>query len=163
MLTYQNTLVTVGSRKGVGRLSLRERMGRHFRHMVRMESVMNVYQNENGETVADVAASVQPAVVTVPAGKPVPATKHYTLRLIDSFAAGRNNFICVMVDCPKKPDCIAEKNWPLYGMIGKPTVTVGQFMKDERVIGGTNRARASLLWDIQRGYITIVDQNGKPV
>lgn len=111
------------------------------------------------------SASVMTDLVNnfVPA-TPVPAkdtgTK-WTLAMIDAMAGRRNNFIVVMVDNPKKPDSIASRNWHLYGTKGKPTVTVAEFLRggDNPYYpardNGVTRARASLLWDLQRNFVRI--------
>jgi hypothetical protein len=81
--------------------------------------------------------------------------------MIDAMAGRRNNFIVVMVDNPKKPDSIASRNWHLYGTKGKPTVTVAEFLRggDNPYYpardNGVTRARASLLWDLQRNFVRI--------
>lgn len=92
------------------------------------------------------------------------AVPHYTLRLIDSLAAGRNNFIEVVHPTGnKKPGSIAERNYPLYGAPGKPTVTVANFMKNYPTVdGGVTRARSSLLWDLQRKFVKITHPDTVP-
>jgi hypothetical protein len=96
----------------------------------------------------------------VPVATPVATKKaqlaNHKMREIDAMEAARGAYIHVLVPCPKKPGSIAERNWGIYGEVGKPTVTVAAFIraypKDDR---GTDRARASLLWDWNRGFIAI--------
>ena len=80
-----------------------------------------------------------------------------TMAMIDRLAGERNNFIRVMNPTGnKKPGSIAARNYSLYGKVGEPTVTVRDFIKAYPLQdGGVTRARASLLWDIERGFIKI--------
>ena len=81
----------------------------------------------------------------------------YKLKDIDALEGGRDNYILVMVENPKKPDSIAFNNWYLYGNRGQPSVTVKQFIKSyPKGDRGVDRARASLIWDLNRELIRIV-------
>lgn len=80
-----------------------------------------------------------------------------TMAMIDRLAGNRNNFINVLSPTGnKKPGSIAARNYSLYGSVGSPSVTVADFVKSYPVQdGGVTRARASLLWDIERGFVAI--------
>ena len=77
----------------------------------------------------------------------------FRMRDIDGLEGNRNNVITVRVSCPKKVGSIAERNWSLYG---DGTVTVAAFVKSyPKQDGGVTRARASLLWDLNHGFVTV--------
>ena len=99
-----------------------------------------------------------------PAFGPKAAQRRDTLKqswnvtMIDRSAGGRNNLIIVFQPNPKKPGSKADTNWHLYGKIGKPTVTVETFLKAYPTLdGGLTRARASLAYDINYGYVGILN------
>lgn len=116
------------------------------------------------ETVTPFAALVQgftPRTATVTNGKRLsylaPSGEVWKMKDIDALAGGRNNFI-IVIDATgdKKARSIAEKNYPLYGKVGEPTVTVQGFIKSYPTQdGGVTRARASLLWDLDRGFVKV--------
>lgn len=90
----------------------------------------------------------------------VTAPTPWTMRRIDALPGARNNFVCVMVPNPKVSGK-ASANWPLYGTIGKPTVTVAAYIAAYPLAdGGVTRAERSLTWDLDRGYIKIVTFDG---
>lgn len=101
----------------------------------------------------------------VPSPRPLTDSKSksvfhdYRMKDIDALEGGRDLYIKVMVPNPKKPGSIAYNNWFLYGdeSLNGPDVTVKQFIKsypkDDR---GVDRARASLIWDLNREFIKIV-------
>ena len=101
---------------------------------------------------------------TYPAFGPKAAQRRDALRqswnvtMIDRSAGGRNNLIIVFQPNPKKPGSKADLNWGLYGKLGKPTVTVDAFLKSYPAAdGGLTRARASLAYDINYGYVGILN------
>lgn len=93
---------------------------------------------------------IYPAAVTATK----PAKVKCTMAMIDKLSEGRANYICVMNPTGnKKPGSIAARNYTLYG---NGSVTVAAFIKSYPLQdGGVTRARASLLWDIERGFVTI--------
>jgi hypothetical protein len=76
----------------------------------------------------------------------------FTLATIDAMEGSRQCKIRVLVACPKKPGSIAEALWPLYD--GQPTVA--EFLARMTASHSRSRARASLLWDLQRRFVQIV-------
>lgn len=75
-----------------------------------------------------------------------------TLKMIDVLEGNRSNTITVLVANPKKPGSIAHRNFALYN--NEPTVA-GFLNGYPRNDGGKTRARASLLWDIERGFVGV--------
>lgn len=75
-----------------------------------------------------------------------------TLKMIDVLEGNRSNTITVLVANPKKPGSIAHRNFALYD--NEPTVA-GFLNGYPRNDGGKTRARASLLWDIERGFVGV--------
>lgn len=74
-----------------------------------------------------------------------------TLKMIDVLEGNRSNVVTVLVANPKKPGSIAHRNFGLYE--GK---TVAAFLASYPTQdGGKTRARASLLWDIERGFVGV--------
>lgn len=126
----------------------------------------------NGNVVAETVTKSAPSAIetlvqrfkpgTVTTAVETPA-KRWTIGSIEAMAGKRNNFVCVRVENPKKPGSIAHRNWSLYGKVGQPSVTVAQFLRGGDVPyypakdGGVTRARQSLLWDLDRGFVTIVE------
>ena len=87
-----------------------------------------------------------------------------TVTKIDRLAGGRANLVRVNVANPKKPGSIADRNWSLYGKLGESTVSVATFLKAYPAAdGGLGRARASLAYDINYGYVSIVNAEGESV
>lgn len=91
------------------------------------------------------------------------AKQTWSVVKLDRLTGGRGNRILVMVANPKKPGSMADRNWPLYGKTGEPTVTVEQFLKNPAVEGGLSRARVSLAYDLNYGYVKIIDAAGNVV
>ena len=100
-------------------------------------------------------------VIYTKAAKAKPERKRYTMAMIDRLAGDRNNFIRVLHPTgDKKPGCIAQRNYYLYGKLGEPSVTVRDFIKSYPLQdGGVTRARNSLIWDLERSYIVIQGLN----
>lgn len=112
----------------------------------------------------EIASEMIPVPVVAPANGPKAAqaraaTKQsWTVTRLDRLAGGRNNVILVHVANPKKPGTHASDNWSLYGKIGVPTVTVDDFLKSYPAsAGGLTRARTSLAWDINYGYVSVIN------
>lgn len=89
---------------------------------------------------------------------------NWSVTRIDRLSGGRNNLILVCVTNPKKPGSKADTNWGLYGKQDNATVPVGDFLKAyPGEDGGLSRARASLAYDLNYGYVKIVDANGNVI
>jgi hypothetical protein len=102
------------------------------------------------------------------AATPTATKPNWTMADIERIEGGRNNFILVMVDNPKKADTKVRRLWPLYGEKGKPTVTVRGYMAELKAndnnpkhpayeCGGQTKARAALRFDLNHGFIKIVE------
>ena len=81
--------------------------------------------------------------------------------------ANRNEaLICVMVDNPKQPGSDARLLFPYQGERGKPTVTVAQYLaigaevKGKMGLCGTARVRSDLIYNLNHGFVKLVDRNG---
>lgn len=102
-----------------------------------------------------------PAPVTVTVGpaaaKALEAAKaSWTVTRVDRLAGGRTNTIRVNVANPKKPGSAAHRNYGLYD-----GATVETFLKAYPAAdGGLGRARASLAWDLNYGYVSVVNAAG---
>lgn len=84
----------------------------------------------------------------------------WTVTRIDRLAGGRGLTVKAVVTNPKKPGTAADRNWPLY----TSGLTVGAFIDAYPTEdGGKARARTSLAWDLNYGYVTIVNADGETV
>ena len=67
---------------------------------------------------------------------------------------------CILVTAkknPKRPWTIARRYWNLYGRYQTPQVTVEEFLSSWPVeMGGRERARRALLWDLEHETIRLV-------
>ena len=86
-------------------------------------------------------------------------THAYKMADIDALEGGRDNLILVQTPNNKKLGSKARRNYGLYGEVGKPTVSVSEFIASyPEEDGGAVRARLSLLWDLNHKHVRIIDR-----
>lgn len=121
------------------------------------ETTMNEYGPE-------IYASVTPtASVTIGprAAQARDASKtNWTVTKIDRLAGGRANRLRVNVANPKKPGSIAHRNWGLYGNDTSVDAFLRAFPAGD---GGLGRARSSLTWDLNYGYVSVIGADGNVI
>jgi hypothetical protein len=114
------------------------------------------------ETILDIANRQRDAMAPVAKAK----GPQYRLADIDRLAGGKLNFINVrLVNNPKQPGSDAATLWPLQGKFNDPTVTVEMFLqigaetRGNKGPMGRARVRADLLYNLNKGWVTISGLN----
>lgn len=120
---------------------------------------MNATTQTNPAQTATTQTNPAPAIGPRAAAAREAAKTSWSVTRIDRLAGGRSCLIRPNVACPKKPGSIAHANWSLYG---DGEVSVAAFLSSYPADqGGLGRARTSLAWDLNYGYVSIVSAAGE--
>lgn len=119
----------------------------------------------SASTVTETTVDLNALIATMAPGSKVASLRAdhkatWTVTRIDRLAGGRSLTIKAVVANPKKAGSAADRNWSLY----ETGLSVQAFIDAYPVNdGGKGRARTSLAWDLNYGYVVITDANGDVV
>ena len=107
--------------------------------------------DQYGRPIASTVVPSAGQVTNETNGKEFTRVRKETVRRARYEALNKTDTITVLVDNPKISGSIAHRNWGLYH-----NKTVAEFVKTyPGADGGTKRAVDSLLWDLERGFVSV--------